>query len=168
MKQHGFRGVDVVLVGLAAALVMGFGRLDAGPVGQHAADARIDQQAPPPPPPPPPPGPGRPGLDAHLFGRLGLTPAERDQIDALLEQARAEAEPYHAELAATRDAMREAVQADVFDEAAVRTLAVSQADATIEIAVIDARAQSAIYRVLTVEQRARMAKLTSQAPPPRR
>ena len=100
--------------------------------------------------------------------RLGLSAAQWDQVDSILEGARAAAEPYRERLRASRDAIRDAVQADVFAEAAVRTLAASEADATVEIAVIDARAQSAIYRVLTTEQRDRLAKLTTAPPPPRR
>jgi len=57
--------------------------------------------------------------------------------------------------------------AEVFDEAAVRSLAAAQADAVIEIVVADARAQSAVYRLLTVEQRARLEWLAG-LPPPRR
>lgn len=132
-----------------------------------SASGQQTAQALPPPPPPPPPGAGRPGPDARL-DRLGLTATQWDEVEAILEQARADAAPYHDEMRAAHEAMRKAAQADVFDEAAVRTIAASQVDATIEVAVIDTRAQSAIYRLLTTEQRARLAKLTREAPPPRR
>lgn len=168
MSTFGFRAADIALVGVAVLLVTGLGLLGATPAAQGASRTRIDQQAPPPPPPPPPPGAGLPGPDARLLDRLGLTTEQSRQVESILEQARADSEPYHDELRASRDAMRAAVEADVFDEAAVRTIAASRADATIEITMIDARARAAICRLLTPEQRTLLRKFESQPPPPRR
>jgi Spy/CpxP family protein refolding chaperone len=117
---------------------------------------------------PPPGGPGGPpgGMDMRLLLQLDLTDAQQQQIKALLDQQRTDLQPYQEQLWQAREAMQAAVEADTFDEAVVRGLAVSEGQATTELSVIRARTQAAISRLLTTEQRAKLAELRQQRRPP--
>lgn len=112
-------------------------------------------------------GPGRgmggPGLGGPGFGgaggigpmlsRLNLTTAQREQVMTLLDAQRQAESPYQDELGQLGDQMRSLVQADAFDEGAVRALALKQAAAAAELHVIRARTQSRIYQALTADQK---------------
>jgi Spy/CpxP family protein refolding chaperone len=61
--------------------------------------------------------------------------------------------------------MRAAVEAETFDEAVVRELAVMEGQAMAELSVIRARTEATIYELLTPEQRAKLAELGQQRRP---
>jgi periplasmic protein CpxP/Spy len=117
----------------------------------------------------PPPGPGGPGgLDQRLLDQLSLTNDQQTQISALLDTQRTDSEPIHAELIQARDAIRAAVEASAYDDGAVEAQAVIVGQATTELTVLQARTEAAIYKLLTAEQRAKLAELRRQfGPPPR-
>ena len=117
---------------------------------------------------PPPGGRGGPpgGIDMRILMQLDLTDAQQEQIKALLDQQRTESQPYQEQLWQAREAMQAAVEADTFDEAAVRGLAVAEGQATTELSVIRARTGAAIYKLLTTEQRAQLTELRQRRRPP--
>ena len=114
---------------------------------------------------PPPGGPPR-DMDMRMYAQLDLTSAQREQIRALRVQERTESETYMEQLMQARESMRAAVEADVFDEAAARAAAVLEGQATTELSVIRARTEAAVYKLLTAEQRAKLAELRQQRRPP--
>lgn len=89
----------------------------------------------------------------RMAERLGLSDAQKEQIAALREAARKQAEPLLQQRQESREAMQKLVGAETFDEAAVRKLADKQARTQTELMVIRARTHSQINAVLTPEQR---------------
>lgn len=87
---------------------------------------------------------------------LDLTDAQKEQIKALTEQHRASM-PKPTELKAEMTELQTLVQADNFDDAAVRALLESKQKDRLEHEVARARLQHDIHKILTVEQRAKLA-----------
>ncbi len=98
-------------------------------------------------------GPGR--MPLHF---LDLTDAQKAQIKTIHETEQARLEPVLKQLDETRRALKEATVKGQFNESQVRTLAATEAQATIELTVARARTRAAVYQVLTAEQRARLDK----------
>lgn len=133
-----------------------------------AADQGSGQRQPPGPPPGGPGGPGGSGgLDQMVFD-LDLTAAQLDQVKALREESRAATKKYEQELRDIEDRIRAAVEAETFDEAAVRALVVSEATPQNEIRFLRARLDAAIYALLTAEQRTALKQMHQgpRLPPP--
>jgi Spy/CpxP family protein refolding chaperone len=137
----------------SASAILAAGEQPAGP------------QVPGGPPPPPPPPPGRGGLDHAIFD-LDLTQAQMEQVKALRDAARTASDPYEEQVGNAEKDIREAIESGSFDEGAVHALAVTQAKAIAELRVIQARTDSAIYKLLTAEQREALK--TMRPPRPRR
>jgi len=102
-------------------------------------------------------GPGRGGGMLPLRA-LDLTDAQKEQIKAIHEAEKAKVEPFVNQLKEAHKAMREATANGQFNESAIRAIAANQTQAQIELAVSHARVQSAIYQVLTAEQKAKLEK----------
>jgi protein CpxP len=96
---------------------------------------------------------------ARMAEVLDLSDEQQRQIKAIRESEREKAAPLREALAENRQKLHEAIQAESFDEAAVRVLAASQAQARTELIVARARMQSRINAVLTPEQRVLAEKL---------
>lgn len=115
---------------------------------------------------PPPPEGGR--MMLHF---LDLTDAQKAQIKTIQDAEDAKEEAFHAKLREAHDALRAATAQGQFNEAQVRTLAAAIAQNEIELTVIRARKDAAIYQVLTPEQRAKLdqfeAERPAHRPPPR-
>ena len=113
------------------------------------------------------PGGGRGPGSGHEGGRflqrmavvLNLSADQQNRIEAILASERQTTQPLQQALRDSREKLRAATAAGGFDEAAVRTLAASQAQTRTELIVARARTQNQIYNVLTPEQRARAEKL---------
>jgi periplasmic protein CpxP/Spy len=120
-------------------------------------------------PPPGPRGGGPQGIERLLFD-VDLTPAQLDQIKALASAEREAGAARQEQLREVGDKMRALIEADTFDEVAVRDLAAREAALTAELRVSGARTESAIFQLLTAEQKAALSKLRDQQPsrPPRR
>lgn len=84
---------------------------------------------------------------------LDLSDDQREQIDALREAERRATEPYRRQLRESREAIHALTRSEPFDEGAVRRLARSKADASVELQVAHARTRSQINALLTAEQR---------------
>ena len=122
-----------------------------------------------PPPGPRGGGPGRgfggPGGIGPMLFQLDLTAAQLEQVKALMQAEREASAPHHETLQGINEQMRKAVESGEFDEAAVRALASKEAAVTVELRVIGARTQAAIYKLLTDEQKKTLADFRDDQPP---
>jgi Spy/CpxP family protein refolding chaperone len=109
-------------------------------------------------------GPG--GIGRMLF-HLDLTAAQLEQVRSLMQAEREASAPYRESLRGITEQMRQAVESAEFDADAVRALATREAAATIELRVIGAKTQSAIYKLLTDEQKKALADARNDQPSPR-
>jgi protein CpxP len=89
----------------------------------------------------------------RMAKRLNLTETQQEQVKAILTSEWEKAAPFRQQLAETRGKIRQAIETEPFDEAAVRALAESQNQARVELDVSRARAKNRIYALLTPEQR---------------
>ncbi len=96
-------------------------------------------------------GPGK--HFARMAKELNLTEDQQKQIKAILESERQKAAPLRKQLAENREQVRKAIEAQPFDESAVRALAAGQNATRVELVVSRARAKSQIFALLTPEQR---------------
>ncbi len=109
--------------------------------------------------------PGRPGgFPGHLYGLLDLTDEQKAQIKTLREQARTASESNFEKLRPLLEQSRSLTEAATFDEASFRNLATQIAQIQIELQIINARSDSAIYNLLTAEQKAKLAELRTSGP----
>lgn len=90
---------------------------------------------------------------ARMSKALDLTEAQQEEVKAILESAREKTVPLRQQLAETRKQIREAIEAEPFDESAVRALMEDQGQTRIELAVSRARTRNQIFALLTPEQR---------------
>jgi Spy/CpxP family protein refolding chaperone len=119
---------------------------------------------------PGPMGPGPGGEDGEHQGwgfdrigkALGLNETQRAKVAEIFRAEREKSTPLQQKLADNQRQLRQVAQATKFDEAAVRQIAVRQAQLLSELMVTRARAQNQIHSLLTPEQQARAAKF----PPP--
>ena len=96
-------------------------------------------------------GPGkRLALMAEI---LNLTEKQKTQIAAIHKEERQNIAPLREKMRETRQQLREAANAQPFDEAKVRALAASQADIKTELTVSRLRAKNRVSAILTPEQR---------------
>ncbi|WP_419569625.1 Spy/CpxP family protein refolding chaperone [Rheinheimera sp.] len=99
-----------------------------------------------------------PGAMMQLKG-LDLTDAQKEQVKTLMKQARASM-PAKADMQAQHEQLKTLIQAENFDEAAVRTALQSQQSQQsqrLEAEVSRSRLQHDIYQLLTAEQKAKLA-----------
>jgi Spy/CpxP family protein refolding chaperone len=90
---------------------------------------------------------------ARMTKALDLSAEQQEKIKAIMEEHHAKVAPLRQSLDENRGKLRQAAKADTFDEAAVRTLATSQAAAKTDMMVERARMQNRIHALLTPEQR---------------
>jgi len=89
---------------------------------------------------------------ARMTEALDLSAEQQEKIKAIMEDHRKKVAPLRQGLDESRDKLRQLARADSFDEAAVRTLAASQAATKTEMIVERTRMQSQIHALLTPEQ----------------
>jgi Spy/CpxP family protein refolding chaperone len=90
---------------------------------------------------------------------LGLTEAQKAKIEVIVQADRDKSAPLLRNLEDSWKQLRQAELAAKFDEAAVRSIAASQAQLVMEMTVGHARTRSQIHALLTPEQRTCAAKL---------
>ncbi|HZS09993.1 MAG TPA: Spy/CpxP family protein refolding chaperone [Blastocatellia bacterium] len=147
----------------ACMMLLGIAAITAFATRGNMATAQGPGQGPGGPPHRHPPGPPDGGF---LLRLLDLTDAQKEQIKAIEEAEDAKAEPYLKQLEDAHKALDDATARGQFNEAQVRSIAASQAQAIIELIVLKARKDAAIYQVLTPEQRARLDRLREERPRP--
>lgn len=157
---------SIARAALVAAVAVGAAVMAGG--GAVARASQGGQSGPPqgvPPGPPPGRGGGGPGGIEQMLPQLELTTAQLEQVRTLLASQRDAESQYQDELGQYANQMKSLVEASAFDEDAVRALAVKEAAATVEMRLIHARTGSAIYQLLTADQKKLLATLVPKAPP---
>jgi len=114
-------------------------------------------------------GPGGPGRG--MFGMLGpelqavaLTDAQKKQVQAVLESFRADQAAMRDRMQPARKALNDAIAADAFDEAVIRTKAADLAAVEADAAVLQAKVRAAVYALLTPEQLQKIKELRVRMP----
>jgi Spy/CpxP family protein refolding chaperone len=154
------------VLGFTAA-VAAIAMVTAMATGPAAAAGQAGQRGQMSGPPPGPRGGGGPGGIGRMLFELNLTAAQLEQVKSLMEAERAAAAPFHEIVRGLHERMRAAVESGAFDEAAVRAIAVEEAAAATELRILGARTQSAIFGLLTDEQKKAMAEARGDQPPAR-
>ena len=116
-----------------------------------------------------PGGPGMRGGPGGPFGMAGLPLRELDLTDAQREQVRAAVESHRDEqkaigdrMRAAREALRDAIEADTFNEDAIRAAAAQIGAVEVDAAVLQAKIRAEIFALLTPEQVQKAKELRSQ------
>jgi Spy/CpxP family protein refolding chaperone len=91
--------------------------------------------------------------------RIGLSDAQLDQVEAIVDAREPELEALHDQATAARDAFRDAHEIGDFDEAEFRTHFSSQAQIHVEMKLIGAEMMSQAWDVLTAEQQQELLEL---------
>lgn len=166
MRVRGVVTFSLVLLAAAVGLATAGGSLGATAVAvSHEGVRQAPVGAPPGPPPGPRGGPGGRLMD-RVFG-LDLSADQLAQVQALRTADREAGATYQETLRSIGKDLQAAIQADTFDEDAVRALVRKEAAATTELRVIGARTDAAVYKLLTTEQKTALAKLQERKGPPR-
>ena len=108
------------------------------------------------------PGPAAALLHGPVGDRLELTDEQRDQIRGILEGQREASRPWHEDMKNLGDELEKAIEAEPFDEEAVRALARQVADIRVELAVARARTGQEVRAVLTPDQRETLGEMRAQ------
>jgi protein CpxP len=134
-----------------------------GSVAALAAGMAFAQaQAPAAQPPAQPATPAKPGAVHRTFRQrsrqrmmqaLNLTPAQREQVRSIFQQARQSAQPFTQQLRQNREAMALAVKAN--DNARIQQLATQRGHLEGQVMAIRSQAAAKFYTTLTPEQRAK-------------
>jgi protein CpxP len=96
-------------------------------------------------------GPGF-GLMPPLLNRLGLSDQQREQVKAIADSHRDDAQKLFDQERQAREALQAAITSGTFDEGAVRQQAMALGQVETDVAVLRARIFSEVYQVLTPEQ----------------
>jgi periplasmic protein CpxP/Spy len=102
---------------------------------------------------------GAENFEARIAKILKLTEAQRTQIKALLDAEREQVKPLLDKMHESREQLKLLADATVFDEAAVRALAVAQAQIEVELIVSCTRTLNKVNALLTPDQRELLANL---------
>lgn len=101
----------------------------------------------------------RMGFLAH---KLDLSDAQKAQVKEIMAKEKPAFQPLLLQMALNHQRMRQQVMANGFDEAKVRELAVQQTQPMTELTVQRARVESELFRVLTPDQKTKLAAIISQ------
>ena len=92
----------------------------------------------------------------HMASELELTDAQRTDFERIMDEGREEARPHVQQMIAVRKEMRQLMDAAVFDQAAVRSLATKKNASMTELTIIHARKRFAFKSILTQEQQQKL------------
>jgi protein CpxP len=113
-------------------------------------------------------GPGGPGGFGRIFRELNLTDAQKEQVKTLHEKARTDSEALREQLPPLREQMRAVVEAATFDENAAKAIIAKETAIQSELQLLRVRTESAVFNVLTAEQKAKLAEIRKNHPGPGR
>ena len=102
---------------------------------------------------------GAVNFEARMAKILKLTDTQKTQIKALLDAERESVEPLQEKMHQSRELLKPLADATVFDEAAVRALAVGQSQIEVELIVSHTRTLNKVNALLTPDQRELLAHL---------
>lgn len=111
---------------------------------------------------PPPPRHG--GFHPRLLEQLNLTEAQKAQIRELHDNARTASEQYFTALNNARTNLKTVVEAASFNEEQARQILAAKNAAETELEIIRLRTDSAIFNLLTAEQKAKLVEFEAQRP----
>jgi Spy/CpxP family protein refolding chaperone len=104
-----------------------------------------------------------PAINARALSRvehrLNITPQQREQVQAILEQERPQLQQMRLSLVEERREMAAASANGVFDPAAARATAAKYADANANAAVERAKVRSELIAILTPQQKEKLQQL---------
>lgn len=127
----------------------GFGRMGRGMMGPGGPGMRG--------------GPGGPlGIAGLPLRGLGLTDAQREQVEAVMDSHRDEQKAIGERMMTARKALRDAVEADAFNDAAIRAAAAEVGGVEADAAVLRARLRAEVFALLTPEQVQKVKDLRSE------
>ncbi len=104
-------------------------------------------------PPPVFEGKGPRGNIVRVIEALDLTKEQKEHVRRIIDAERGKTESLERQLAETREKLRKVMEAEPFDEGAVRVLAAGQEKTRVELFLSRALAERRILAVLTPEQR---------------
>ena len=157
MKRYVNIFAAFILAMAVGSLVIGFAQQGRGDLKRPGPDGPVGRGG-------PPPGGPRGGLHPRLLERLNLSDAQMQQARALHEQARTDSEKYFEQLESADEQLKAVVQAASFNEEQARQLLADKAKALTELEMIRLRTDSAVYNLLTAEQKTSLAQLEQELP----
>lgn len=92
----------------------------------------------------------------HMASELELTDAQRVEFERIMNDGRGTARPHVQQMIEVRKAMRQLMDAESFDEAAVRLLAAKKNASMTELMVIRVRKRFEFKSLLTAEQKEKL------------
>lgn len=104
------------------------------------------------------------GLHPGMLAELNLTDQQQEQIKTIHEKARTDSEAYFEKMKSFQERLKAATENGGFNEEQVRQILTEKAEVMTEIEVIRLRADSAIFSLLTTEQKAKLEQLKQRAP----
>jgi Spy/CpxP family protein refolding chaperone len=96
---------------------------------------------------------GNGAFEERMAKILKLTETQKAQIKDIFDTERRKIKPLFEKMVENRKLLMQAADANVFDEAAVRTIAVGQAQVEAELIISSTRVHNRINAILTPEQR---------------
>ena len=100
-------------------------------------------------------------LRQRVIRQLNLTADQKQQAKAIMQQAKADAQPLRQELKQNRQAMDQAIQSGA-GEAQIRQLAATQGNILGQIVAVRSQARARFNALLTPEQKAKAEAMRSQ------
>jgi Spy/CpxP family protein refolding chaperone len=108
-------------------------------------------------------GPGGPfGMAGLALRGLDLSDTQQEQIKAVMESHRDEQKAIGDRMRTAREALRDAIEADTFDEAAIRAAAARIGAVEADAAVLQGKIRAEIVALLTPEQAKKAKQLRSE------
>ena len=115
--------------------------------------------------PPPPPH----GLNPRMLEQLNLTDAQKEQIQAIETASRDASRENFDKMRGFDEQLRKIVEGGNFNEEQARQILSQKSQMMTEMEIVRLRADAAVYKILTAEQKAQLEQLKQQRPefPPR-
>lgn len=114
-----------------------------------------------------PGGPGGPMGFGPGFRELDLSDDQKAQLKSIAESHRDEFKAIGEKTRAAREGMRELMEADAINEAAIRAKSVEIANADADAMILNAKIRKESMQILTSEQQAKLKELRDSRPGPR-
>ena len=115
----------------------------------------------------PPHGKSAAGLPPHILNQLNLTAAQIEQIETLRSTSRAVGEEFSGKIRQADEQLRGLVESGNFNESQARQILGEKANAMTEMELVRLQTDTAIYNLLTGEQKTKLDTLKSERPPGR-
>lgn len=158
MKNYIKIFVPFTLAILIGSITFAFAQTSPNADGKSRTDGRGKR--------PMPPGGGEMGLHPRMLEQINLTDAQKEQITAIQTASRDASKDNFDKVRGYDEQLKTLVEGGSFDEAQARTILSNKAQTMIEHDLVRLRADAAIYKILTAEQKAQLEQLKQQRPEP--